>query len=251
VTSSGLLLWLISGDCALARIAPQVGIERVLVDLERLGKAERQKGKQLFLSDYDWDDIAALRPVLPKASLFVRLDPLHDRSRAQVERAIALQADGVMLPYFHDAETVFRFVDLVAGRAMVTPLVETAGAVRTLPRLLASGAVHEFHVGLNDLALDMGLGSLQQLWGHKVLDRIAAIAAAANIPFGVGGVTDPGISGLPVDPTFVIAEQRRLNSTRALLGRSFKLAYADPPDPEEVRATTSAIQLAYRPDDQG
>jgi hypothetical protein len=92
---------------------------------------------------------------------------------------------------------------------------------------------------------------LQQLWGHKVLDRIAAIAAAANIPFGVGGVTDPGISGLPVDPTFVIAEQRRLNSTRALLGRSFKLAYADPPDPEEVRATTSAIQLAYRPDDQG
>jgi len=246
VTSHGLLLWLISGDCALARIAPAVGIDRILVDLERLGKAERQKGRQLFLSDYSWNDVASLRPALPAGALFVRLDPLHANSREQVEQAIEFGADGLMLPYFHDADTVFRFVDLVAGRAVVTPLVETVGAVRTLPDLLASGAIGEFHVGLNDLALDMGLASLQQLWGHAVLDQIGAIAAAAQMPFGLGGVTDPRNDGLPVDPAFVIAEQRRLNSTRALLGRSFKFAYGNPPDPDAVRAATAAIQQAYR-----
>jgi hypothetical protein len=246
VISSGLLLWLISGDCALARIAPKVGIERILVDLERLGKAERQKGKQLFLSDYGWDDIAALRPVLPKACLFVRLDPLHDGSRAQVEQAIALDVDGIMLPYFHDADTVLRFAELVAGRAPVVPLVETLGAVRSLPVLLRSGVIEEFHVGLNDLALDMGLNSLQQLWGHPILDEVAAAAADAGIPFGIGGATDPRLSGLPIDPVFVIAEQRRLQSTRALLGRSFRLAFGEQPDAAAVLAATDAIRQAYR-----
>jgi hypothetical protein len=111
--------------------------------------------------------------------------------------------------------------------------------------LLASGAISEFHVGLNDLALDMKLPSLQQLWGHKMLDGIAAVTREAGIPFGLGGVTDPRIAGLPVDPGFVIAEQRRLNSSRALLGRSFRLSFGDTPDAAEVRAATGAIHRAY------
>jgi len=246
MSRQGLLLWLISGDCPLARIAPRVGIDRVLVDLERLGKAERQKNRQLFLSEHDWQDIAALRPVLPRGALFVRLDPLHADSRAQIEQAIAHQPDGLMLPYFHDADAVARFTDMVRGRASVTPLVETVGAVRSLGKLLSSGLIAEFHVGLNDLALDMGLPSLQQLWGHPMLDEIAVVAAEAGIPFGLGGVTDPRVGGLPVDPRFVISEQRRLNSTRALLGRSFKSPFREPLNEEAVRATTAAIRRAYR-----
>lgn len=246
-----MMLWLISGDSPLARIAPAVGIDRVLVDLERLGKAERQKNRQLFLSDHSLEDVAALRPVLPAGALFVRLDPLHADSPSQVEQALALAPDGLMLPYFHDSHSVLRFVDMVAGRALVTPLVETMGAVRNLPNLLVSGAVGEFHVGLNDLALDMGLNSLQQLWGHPILDEIAGMATAAGIPFGLGGITDPRISGLPIDPGFVIAEHRRLGSTRALLGRSFKSEFGIPPDVAKVRAATSAIRQAYAPEGAG
>jgi len=245
VTQNPFLLWLISGDSALARMAPQVGIGRILVDLERLGKAERQRHRSLFLSDHDWRDIEALRTALPAGSLFVRLDPLHEYSAIQVDKAMAMGVDGVMLPYFRDAQTVFRFVDLVAGRATLTPLVETVGAVRDLPALLASGAVNEFHVGLNDLALDMKLPSLQQLWGHSMLDGIAMVAREAGIPFGVGGVTDPRLADLPIDPAFVIAEQRRLNSSRALLGRTFRLSFGDAPDEAEVRAATGAIHRAY------
>jgi len=245
MTCPRLLLWLISGDSPLARVAPSVGIDRVLVDLERLGKAERQKNRQLFLSEHDWQDVAALRPILPRGALFVRLDPLHADSQAQIEQALALQPDGLMLPYFHDADAVARFTDIVRGRAIVTPLVETVGAVGSLPKLLSSGLIGEFHVGLNDLALDMRLDSLQLLWGHPVLDEIAAAAADAGIPFGLGGVTDPRIGGLPIDPLFVISEQRRLNSTRALLGRSFKSAFGEPVDEDAVRATTSAIRQAY------
>lgn len=240
-----LLLWLISGDAPLARIAPSAGIDRILVDLERLGKAERQRNRGLFLSDHDWTDVAALRRSLPSGMLFVRLDPLHERSRDQVERALAYGADGLMLPYFHDSATVFRFVELVKGRAIITPLVETAEAVHQLPVLLRSGAISEFHVGLNDLAIDLGLDSLQQLWGHPLLDEIAEVAVAAGIPFGIGGVTDPRTVRLPIDAGYVIAEQRRLRSTRALLGRSFKTAFGDDPDIALVRASIDAIRQAY------
>lgn len=240
-----LTLWLISGDSPLARIAPAVGIDRILIDLERLGKAERQKNRHLFLSDHTWDDAASLRRLLPPGMLFVRVDPLHADSLDQIEEAIAVGADGIMLPYFHDAETVSRFADLVRGRVTIVPLVETMGAVRDLAKILSSGAISEFHVGLNDLALDMGLGSLQQLWGHPILDDVAAAAAAAEVPFGVGGVTDPRIVGLPIDPTFVIAEHRRLRSTRALLGRSFKSSFGEEPDFDEVRATIAAIKQSY------
>ncbi|WP_420138066.1 aldolase/citrate lyase family protein [Sphingomonas sp.] len=245
MTAPSLLLWLISGDAPLARMAPAAGIDRILVDLERLGKADRQRGRHLFLSEQKWSDVAALRKTAPAGTLFVRLDPLHAGSRDQIEQALALGADGLMLPYFHDATTALRFADLIAGRAIFTPLVETWGAVQTLPELLAQGVVAEFHVGLNDLALDMQLSSLQQLWGHPVLDRIAQMAAAHGTSFGVGGVTDPRMRGLPIDPVFVIDEHRRLGSTRALLGRSFKSEFGEDPDPADVRATADAIRDAY------
>lgn len=246
MTTPSLSLWLISGDAPLARMAVTAGIDRILVDLERLGKAERQRGRHLFLSQQQWSDVAALRDSLPAGTLFVRLDPMHAGSRDQIEQALALGADGVMLPYFHDAATALRFADLIAGRAIFTPLVETQGAVEELPELLAAGAIAEFHVGLNDLSLDMRLSSLQQLWGHPVLDTISQIAAANDTCFGLGGVTDPRIPGLPVDPVFVIHEQRRLKSTRALLGRSFKSAFGDDPDLADVRATVDAIRSAYQ-----
>jgi 2-keto-3-deoxy-L-rhamnonate aldolase RhmA len=245
MTPPGLLLWLISGDSALARIAHTAGIARVLVDLERLGKAERQAGRGLFLSTHDWSDAVALRAVLPAGALFIRLDPLHDGSADQVERALGIGVDGVMLPYFHRAEDVFRFADLVRGRAVLTPLVETRGAVRDLPAILASGAIGEFHVGLNDLALDLGLDTLARLWGDPLLAEIAAAAQAHATPFGIGGVTDPRATGLPVSPTFVLEEHRRLGSTRALLGRSFRVAFEAAPDVAALRRAVAAIEEAY------
>jgi citrate lyase beta subunit len=240
-----LRLWLIASDVGLIRAIFAGGVDRVLVDLETAGKAERQAGRGLFLSSQRPQDIDALRPVTPAGALFVRLDPWGEASGAQIEDALARGADGLMLPYFRSEEPVLRFVDAVAGRAFVCPLVETGGAVDRLAALLESGAVSEFHVGLNDLAIDLGHGSLQALWGHPMLDRIAQIAAAAGTPFGIGGVTDPRMTALPVDPRWVLSEQRRLGSTRALLGRSFRARFEVDPDPAAIAAAVQAIQAAY------
>lgn len=238
-------LTLICGDARLAQAAHHAGVDRILVDLERLGKAERQAGRPLFITDYSWEDAAAVRAVLPAGTFFLRLDPWHKGSVKQIEQALALGVDGLMLPYFHDAEAPLQFAECVGGRAIVIPLVETVGAVRDLPRLLASDLIGEFHVGLNDLALDSGYPSLHSLWGHELLDTVAGAARAAGKPFGVGGVTDPRLTGLSVDPAYVIAEHLRLGSTGALLGGSFRTLHAKTADPSAMTATVSAIRRVF------
>lgn len=238
-------LTLICGEARLAEAAHRAGVDRILVDLERLGKADRQAGRPLFISNYSWDDAAAVRAVVPAGDFFLRLDPWHEGSPAQIEQALALGVDGLMLPYFHDANAPLEFAKCVGGRAIVVPLVETVGAVRDLPRLLASDLIPEFHVGLNDLALDSGHASLHSLWGHELLDTVARTARAAGKPFGVGGVADPRMPGLPVDPAFVIAEHPRLGSTGALLGASFRTLYEKSADCAAMTATVTAIRGVF------
>lgn len=238
-------LTLICGDARLAQAAHRAGVDRILVDLERLGKAERQAGRPLFISDYGWDDAAAVRAVLPAGSFFLRLDPWHEGSAQQIEQALALGVDGLMLPYFQDADAPLQFAKCVGGRAIVIPLVETVGAVRDLPRLLASDLIGEFHVGLNDLALDSGYASLHALWGHELLDTVANAARAAGKPFGVGGVADPRLTGLAVDPGYVIAEHPRLGSTGALLGGSFRTLHEKSADCAAISATVTAIRRTF------
>ncbi len=238
-------LTLICGDARLAQAAHRAGVDRILVDLERLGKAERQAGRPLFISEYGWDDAAAVRAVLPVGSFFLRLDPWHEGSAQQIDQALALGADGLMLPYFQDADAPLRFAECVGGRAIVIPLVETVGAVRDLPRLLASDLVGEFHVGLNDLALDCGYANLHSLWGHELLDTVARAARAGGKPFGVGGVADPRLTGLTVDPGHVIAEHPRLGSTGALLGASFRTLHEKSADCGAISATVKAIRRAF------
>jgi hypothetical protein len=238
-------LTLISNDVAFASASIAAGVDRVLVDLERKGKAERQAGRGLFLSAHSWADVASLRQVLPRGSLFVRVDPLNEQTPADVEMAVALGVDGLMLPFFRDAETVARFADLIHGRVAILPLVETAEAVENLDQIIGAAGLAEFHVGLNDLALSLGLGSLIDLWGDPVLDRIAAVARARGVRFGVGGVTDPREKGLPVDPAWTIAEHRRIGSTGALLGRNFRTPLEKAPDAYRIADAVQAIRAAY------
>ncbi|PZO76081.1 MAG: hypothetical protein DI629_16370 [Mesorhizobium amorphae] len=221
------------------------GIARVLVDLEKLDKAQRQAGKQLHLSALDWDDVAAVRAVLPAGALMVRLDPLHENTRGQIDKAIDLGADRLMLPYFSSSDSVFRFCDLVAGRVPVVPLVERVAAVHDAPRLMESRAVAEFHVGMNDLAIDCGAASHLDLWTAPLIVDLAEEARRQRHAFGIGGVTDPRCSGLPIDPGWIIAQQARLGSSASLLGRHFRSSIGDPDAPQLTEAV-AAIQELFR-----
>src|SRR4051812_18148232 len=103
----------ITNDPALARRCDALGGLRLFVDLERLGKAERQAGRNTFISTHTLEDVGRVRQALRHARLMVRVNPLHAGTAAELDAVLAQQPDCVMLPVFRSAEELRDFAGLV------------------------------------------------------------------------------------------------------------------------------------------
>ena len=76
---------------------------RLFVDLEVNGKAERQAGRNTFISTHTLDDVGRVKAALQRAQLMVRVNPLHRGSADEIEAVLAQGADRLMLPMFTEA----------------------------------------------------------------------------------------------------------------------------------------------------
>ena len=237
-----LTLW--TGDPTLAARADAAGVERVGVDLERLGKRERQAGLGTFISEHTEDDLPALAGALSGARLFARTDPLHEGSAAQVERLLAAGVEVLMLPMFRTADEVSRFAELVDGRARVVLLLETTEAAERVESIVAVDGIDEVHLGLNDLTLALGLGNRFGLLATELAERVALAVTGAGLRFGAGGIGRVGDEGLPIHTDLDYAQYARLGASAALIARAFL-----GPDPETVdlgaEVTRSRARIAY------
>ena len=241
---------LVTNRPALATAAEAAGIERVLVDLERLGKAERQNGRALFLSDHSCRDIAALRSVLRHTRVMARIDPWGGHSPSQIEAVLAAGAQGVMLPLAASVRDVKAVVAAVASRARVSVLIETCEGVEACAEIAAVAGVDEVHFGLNDLAISYRNRTIFDVFADRCLDKCAARLRQRAIPFGIGGVTDPNQTGLPVSPDLLLGEQARLGSSIFWLGRTFSRGGAAREQMDAaIRRIRSRLQL-WRAADQ-
>jgi len=236
-------LCLITADATLAGLAARAGVERVFVDLERLGKAERQKGQNLFQSDASLADLAAVRAAFHRPGLLVRVNPLNPGTAGELDAVLAAGADIVMLPMARAAAEVAAFIALVRGRARVCLLLETRDALASVEAIARLPGLDEVHVGLNDLRLSLDSDHLFAAIFDGHIERVAQACATAGIRFGFGGVTRPSDAALPVPPDCLIAETVRHGARMALLGRSFKSALSSNRDHatfangiEEIRA---------------
>ena len=212
---------LITNDPKLAAKADSSGINRIGLDLERVGKAERQARHDTRLSQHMTGDIAAIKESLSNAELFVRLNPLNTGSEDEIERVLRGGAKVLMLPFFRTAAEVDAFIRLVKGRARTMILVETAAAVVRIREILAVPGVDEVMVGLNDLRLELGVDSHFEILASPVLDMLAREVLRARLPFSVGGVARLDDLLLPVPPDLVLAQFPRLGATGAWISRSF------------------------------
>ena len=75
-----LLTMLWSADAALAARADRAGVDRIGIDLETLGKAERQRGLGTLVSTHRMEDLASMRRAVTRGERFGRVNPLHDGS---------------------------------------------------------------------------------------------------------------------------------------------------------------------------
>lgn len=202
-----------------ARIAQTTGVDRVWIDLEYMGKDQRQKGMDSVKSRHHLSDIRSIRPLLERSTLQVRVNPLHDGSAEEISTAIDYGADIVMLPMWKTADDVKRFVDLVDGRAKVLLLLETKEADENLSRVLDVKGVDEIHIGLNDLHLSYQKKFMFELLADGTVERLCRQIGEAGLPYGFGGVAKLGGGAVPAE--LVLAEHYRLGSSMAILSRSF------------------------------
>lgn len=209
----------ITGSPELAAFVAERGANRIMVDLELLGKVERQGHLSTVISRHSFEDVAAVRAAVPHCELMVRINPLHEGTAGEIDRAIALGSDILMLPMFRNAAEVERFSRLVAGRNRICLLLETADAARVIADIVTVPGVDEIHVGLNDLHLDLGQAFMFQPLADGMVDDIVSVIARAGMPFGIGGIARVGEGLVPAE--MLLAEHARLGSTAAILSRTF------------------------------
>ncbi len=235
----------ITNDPAFATRCDALEGMRLFVDLERLGKAQRQAGRNTFISTHQVADVARIKSRLRRSRLMVRVNPLNPQTRSEVEAVLEGGADMLMLPMFRDAAQLREFTGLVGGRAPVVALLETPAALASLAQWVATPGLAEVYVGLNDLHLSLGQRFMFEPLADGLVESVGVAAHGCGIGFGFGGIARLQEGLLPGRD--VLAEHLRLGSNSVILSRTFHRVESGERFEDEVLALRAAeAALAMR-----
>lgn len=220
-----LNLMYITNKPAIARIAEEAGIDWIFVDMEFIGKDDRQGGLETVQNHHTVEDVRNIKQTVKKAKVLVRINPIHKEvngyfsTKEEIDAVIEAGADIIMLPFFHTVQEVQDFVDFVGGRAETCLLLETPEAAIILDEILTISGIDMIHIGLNDLHLAMGMKFMFQLLTNGTVDQLANKIKAKGIPFGFGGIARLNSGTLP--GSYVLKEHYRIGSSMVIVSRSF------------------------------
>ena len=220
-----LKLMYITNRPGVAKIAESAGVDRIFIDLEYIGKSDRQGGMDTVQSQHTLEDIKRVSEVITKSEVLVRVNPIHDKteeyisSEEEIQQAIENGADIVMLPFFKTVDEVKRFLSAVNKKSKVMLLIETPEAVENIDEILSLGGIDFVHIGLNDLSLGYGLTFMFELLSNGMVEALCEKIKNKNIPYGFGGIASLGKGLVPAE--MIIKEHYRLDSSCAILSRSF------------------------------
>ena len=237
----------ITNDPAQAREMALAGVDRIMIDLEINGKEARQGHLDTVISRHHISDIDLISEALNscgKGELMVRINPLWSGSGHEIDQAINRGAHRIMLPMFTHPSQVSCCLDLIAGRVPLTLLLETSASLARLPQILSLPGLDDFHIGLNDLHIDLGLDFLFELFSSGLLDHAAGLLRDAGFDFGIGGVGCIGTGIVPAE--LILASHMDLGSSRVILSRSFSHCLAQGGD---IRDEIYAIRSFLSRDD--
>jgi hypothetical protein len=196
--------------------AVKAGVGGIIVDWERLGKADRQAGADTQLNHATLEDLRQVR-ASTDVPVLCRINGCGETTAAEVEEAVGGGADEILLPMVRSVEEVERVLERVRGRCGVGILVETVAATRLVDKL-ASLPLSRVYVGLNDLAIERKTPNIFTAVADGTLEQIRD--AFRDVPFGFGGLTLPE-RGEPIPCRLLIGEMARLDCAFSFLRRSF------------------------------
>ena len=212
-------LMYIANEPRIAQIAEKNGVDRIFVDLEIRGKAERQGHVDSVKSHHCLNDINNIKNTLTTSELLVRSNAIYPNSKNEIEEIVSRGADVVMLPMWTSVDDVKKFRDYINGRAKVMLLLETVPAEKVIDEVLELDGIDEVLIGLNDLHLQYHLKFMFELLTNGKVDEIMGKLKAKGKFCGFGGIArlnEGMISGKRI-----LTEHYRLHSDMAILSRSF------------------------------
>lgn len=219
-----LKLMYITNDPLIAQIAETAGVDRIFVDMEYIGKEDRQGGIDTVKNHHTIDDIQVISNAVTEADVLVRINPIHEAtdkyisSEEEIDAAIENGAQILMLPYFKSVDEVGRFLRIVDGRVKTMPLIETPEAVDVIDEILQMD-IDEIFIGLNDLSLGYKKKFMFELLANGTVEKLCHKFKMRGIPYGFGGIAALGKGRLPSEQ--IIVEHYRLGSSCVILSRSF------------------------------
>ena len=220
-----LKLMYITNKPEIAQIAESSGVDRIFVDMEYIGKAERQGGLDSVQNHHTVEDVRTIKQAVESAEVLVRVNPIHDAtdeytsSKQEIDDVIQAGADIIMLPYITSVSQAEDFLSYVGGRAKTMLLIETPQSAEALDEILELDGIDEIYIGLNDLSLGYHKKFMFELLADGTVENLCLKCKLKGIPYGFGGVASLGKGMLPSE--YVIREHYRLGSTCAILSRSF------------------------------
>lgn len=220
-----LKLMYITNKPEIACIAERNDVDRIFVDMEYIGKSERQRGLNSVQNHHTVEDVVKLRKVLNRAELLVRVNPIHEEtfyycsSEKEIDDVINAGADIVMLPYYKTVREVERFLKAVSGRCRTMLLLETAEALKTIEDTLSLDGIDEIHIGINDLSIALGKKFMFELLVDGTVEYLCRKMETKGKFYGFGGIASLGCGLIPAE--MIIKEHYRLGSGMAILSRSF------------------------------
>ena len=220
-----LKLMYITNQPQIAQIAESSGVDRIFVDMEYIGKADRQGGLDSVKNHHTVEDVRRMKQAVESAEVLVRVNPIHEAtseytsSEQEINDVIRAGADIIMLPYITSVKQVKDFVRYVGGRVKTMPLIETPESAEAIDEILEIDGIDEIYIGLNDLSLGYHKKFMFELLADGTVEGLCLKCKLKGIPYGFGGVASLGKGMLPSE--YVIREHYRLGSTCAILSRSF------------------------------
>ena len=208
-----------TNDPIIAKIAEDSGVDWIWIDLEIRGKKERQGHLDTRISYHKIEDIKKIKESVNKAKLIVRINPMYDGSKEEIDRAIEDGADILMLPYFKTIKEVKEFIHYVNGRAKTCLLFETPEAVENIDKILSVPGIDYAHIGINDLHLGLKRLFMFSLVADGTVEAICNKFREKGIPYGFGGIARIRHGLIPAE--YLIGEIYRLGSSIAIVSRSF------------------------------
>ncbi len=222
-----MIYMFITNEPDMAEFAWKSGVNRIFVDMEWMGKYERQGFLDTHMALSTSDDVAAIRNRLPDAEIMTRINAVHSESHMEIDSSIEAGTDVIMLPMFNTADEVEKTIRLIDGRVRLCLLLETPQALTRIDDILEySAGIDEIHLGLNDLHLGMGLDFMFELLSGGIVEYAARKIHNHDIRFGFGGIARVGRKDA-VPAKLILGEHIRLHSEMVILSRSFRMGIND------------------------